>query len=70
MGWRESASCAAARPTAAPDAGTLPVRVGAGGAGEPASLPRSWLYELRMMTCREATKEVSYAVLAESQYSR
>ena len=40
MGWRESASCAAARPTAAPDAGTLPVRVGAGGAGEPASLPR------------------------------
>lgn len=30
----------------------------------------SWLYELRMMTCREATKEVSYAVLAESQYSR
>jgi hypothetical protein len=39
--------------------------------GAPALIPAiSWLYELRMMTCRDATKEVSYAVLAESQYSR
>jgi hypothetical protein len=36
----------------------------------PLSVSVSWLYELRVMTCREVTKEVSYAVLAESQYSR